>query len=327
MNSSKLTKKQKKGIAFRSGKGKGARKNDVGTSSNDTEYNSVPVLEIQDGLDIEDVEMENETVFPEETIKDATASTREKGKGKAIQEKADAVMVPPNKRKRGSEPVMEKVKDGEGKEENVPKKKKKGNDEKQRFILFVGRSIIRFSIRAGFDFTFAGNLKYTTPIDSVKEHFSVCDPPPFVRLLTPKTSTPNNKSKGCAFLEFTHRNALQQALKLHQSKLDGRAINVELTSGGGGKSEARLQKLKERNKKLHEQRTERQGMNEENSAQPERYSATSGIGATPGAKKTWTVDDVEQGTVHRGGKKHNKKRDRSQRSNEWGTGVNAIPVG
>ncbi|KAJ4484930.1 hypothetical protein C8J55DRAFT_487932 [Lentinula edodes] len=309
MNSAKLTKKQKKGIAFRSGKGKGARKNDVGTSSNDTEYNSVPVLEIQDGLDIDDVEMENETVFPEEKIKDATASVREKGKGKAIEEKADAVMVPPNKRKRGSEPVMEKVKDGEGKEENVPKKKKKGNDEKQRFILFVG------------------NLKYTTPIDSVKEHFSVCDPPPFVRLLTPKTSTPNNKSKGCAFLEFTHRNALQQALKLHQSKLDGRAINVELTSGGGGKSEARLQKLKERNKKLHEQRTERQGMNEENSAQPERYSATSGIGATPGAKKTWTVDDVEQGTVHRGGKKHNKKRDRSQRSNEWGTGVNAIPVG
>ncbi|KAJ3863195.1 hypothetical protein EV359DRAFT_82611 [Lentinula novae-zelandiae] len=310
MNSSKLTKKQKKGIAFRSGKlGKAARKNDVGTSSNDTEYNSVPVLEIQDGLDIEDVEMENETVFPEEKIKDATVSAREKGKGKAIEEKTDAVTVPPNKRKRGSEPVMEKVKDGEGKEENVPKKKKKGNDEKQRFILFVG------------------NLKYTTPIDSVKEHFSVCDPPPFVRLLTPKTSTPNNKSKGCAFLEFTHRNALQQALKLHQSKLDGRAINVELTSGGGGKSEARLQKLKERNKKLHEQRTERQGMNEENSTQPERYSATSGIGATPGAKKTWTVDDVGHGTVHRGGKKHNKKRDRSQRSNEWGTGVNAIPVG
>ncbi|KAJ3853134.1 hypothetical protein EV368DRAFT_73647 [Lentinula lateritia] len=306
MNSSKLTKKQKKGIAFRSGKlEKAARKNDVRTSKNDTEYNSVPVLEIQDGLDIEDVEMENETVIPKEKITDATASTRERGDGKAIEEKADAVTVPPNKRKRGSEPVM----DGDRKEENVPKKKKKGNDEKQRFILFVG------------------NLKYTTPIDSVKEHFSVCDPPPFVRLLTPKTSTPNNKSKGCAFLEFTHRNALQQALKLHQSKLDGRAINVELTSGGGGKSEARLQKLKERNKRLHEQRTERQGMNEENSAQPERYSATSGVGATPGAKKTWTVDDVEHGTVHRGGKKHNKKRDRLQRSNEWGTGVNSIPVG
>lgn len=62
------------------------------------------------------------------------------------------------------------------------------------------------------------------------------------------------KSKGCAFLEFSHRNALQQALKLHQSELEGRNINVELTAGGGGKSEGRLEKLKKRNRELHEQR-------------------------------------------------------------------------
>jgi RNA recognition motif-containing protein len=62
------------------------------------------------------------------------------------------------------------------------------------------------------------------------------------------------KSKGCAFLEFTHRNALQQGLKLHQSMLDGRMINVELTAGGGGKSESRLTKVRERNKALLGQR-------------------------------------------------------------------------
>lgn len=83
------------------------------------------------------------------------------------------------------------------------------------------------------------------------------DPPPTVRLLTPKAA-PNgrqpNKSKGCAFLEFATKSALQQALKSHQSELDGRMINVELTAGGGGKSEGRIEKLKKRNKELHEQR-------------------------------------------------------------------------
>jgi hypothetical protein len=36
--------------------------------------------------------------------------------------------------------------------------------------------------------------------------------------------------------------------------LDDRMINVELTAGGGGKSEARLGKLRERNKALIGQR-------------------------------------------------------------------------
>jgi hypothetical protein len=41
---------------------------------------------------------------------------------------------------------------------------------------------------------------------------------------------------------------------LHQSELDGRRINVELTAGGGGKGDARLTKLKARNKELSTQR-------------------------------------------------------------------------
>jgi nucleolar protein 6 len=41
---------------------------------------------------------------------------------------------------------------------------------------------------------------------------------------------------------------------LHHSVLDGRQINVELTAGGGGKSEARVAKLQQRNKALHDQR-------------------------------------------------------------------------
>lgn len=75
--------------------------------------------------------------------------------------------------------------------------------------------------------------------------------------MTPKpsaTGRPTAKSKGFAFLEFTNKQPLQTALKLHQSDLQGRMINVELTAGGGGKSDGRLKKVKERNKELFEQR-------------------------------------------------------------------------
>jgi hypothetical protein len=84
----------------------------------------------------------------------------------------------------------------------------------------------------------------------------VVDPSLTVRLLTPKaqpTTKSIPKSKGFAFLEFTNRNALQHALKLHHSELEGRKINIELTAGGGGKSESRLNKLKKRNKELYGQ--------------------------------------------------------------------------
>ena len=82
----------------------------------------------------------------------------------------------------------------------------------------------------------------------------VLDPPPTVRLPTPKSTQPSSKSKGYAFLQFTDKKPLQQALRLHHSEIEGRKINVELTAGGGGKSEYRVKKLQERNKGLHEQR-------------------------------------------------------------------------
>ncbi len=78
-----------------------------------------------------------------------------------------------------------------------------------------------------------------------------------MRLLTPSVTRASAnvvKSKGCAFLEFSTRPALQAALRLHQSVLDRRRINVELTAGGGGKGDARLAKLKARNKELAAQR-------------------------------------------------------------------------
>lgn len=120
---------------------------------------------------------------------------------------------------------------------------------------------------------FLGNLQYTTPKEAIQKHFAACDPPPEIRLLTPKPRpgvAARPKSKGCAFLEFRSKVGLQQALKLHQSMLDGRMINVELTAGGGGKSETRMNKVKERNKGLLSQRV---------SSPPDCFRANSNRGA------------------------------------------------
>jgi len=162
------------------------------------------------------------------------------------------------------------------------------------------------------------------------------DPPPTIRLRTPKPtpgSKPTIKSKGFAFLEFANKISLQQALKLHNSDLEGRKINVELTAGGGGKSETRIAKVKERNKELHEQRKKKHLKSkggkggaegdggEVEMERPQRYSTTSGVAQVPTTDRTWTVaNTTEEMTKKRGQKKSRPPR-------PWGTGVNAIPVG
>ncbi len=171
---------------------------------------------------------------------------------------------------------------------------------------------------------------------------------------------PTLKSKGFAFVEFTHRNALQQGLKLHQSELEGRKINVELTAGGGGKSEARIEKVKKRNRELHEQRVRptihlsiswslsdlfqkmqvlkrsttkkaseigpEASEQEVQTERPQRYSATSGVDQMPFKKRTWSIPEAgdDEGAS---GKKRGSKKGRKWLPKALGTGVNAIPVG
>ncbi|KAF4623130.1 hypothetical protein D9613_002167 [Agrocybe pediades] len=341
----KLTKKQKKGLAFRerkSGKGK--------NGLDDMEANAVPAMEDQDiaGSDSHPVEApgadhkkkgkeDGNKVGHEGTGKEGKAGGKGKGKAEAgdvsvsVEKVGKGASAKKRKREEDDDGVAEVEGKGDGKEKSkkTSKRKKTGGDKpadgkeapsKQRFILFLG------------------NLKYTTPREAIEKHFAVCDPPPTVRLLTPKFNSQvagvqKAKSKGCAFLEFSHRNALQQGLKLHQTMLDGRMINVELTAGGGGKSETRLQKVRERNKALLGQREERieKEASQDNSfpnlpSRPQRFSATSGLEHQPVTKKTWTVGDVVDGEMHRGGERH-RKRGSKKPSKTWGTGVNAIPVG
>ncbi|KAK7694973.1 hypothetical protein QCA50_002161 [Cerrena zonata] len=319
MSSDKLTKKQKKAQAFRDRKGKGKSK----ASAEDLQ-NDVPIAEDQDIAEIDDLETQ-ETSQPVEERVVPSKESKEKVVGK--KRKREQQEERPVSKKEGESKKSKKRKggdgegvavgvseDGEGASEEKSKKGKKGEARQQRFILFVG------------------NLKYTTGREAVQKHFAACTPPPNVRLMAPKpsdNSRPTAKSKGFAFLEFDHKLGLQQALKLHHSELEGRKINVELTAGGGGKSEHRIAKVKERNKELHEQRKKKVAKvknpkdgqpTAEDLDRPQRYSATSGFDQAPLKKRTWSVPDGDEEPVK-------KKRGAKRPAKPFGTGVNAIPVG
>ncbi|KAJ3555219.1 hypothetical protein NM688_g2703 [Phlebia brevispora] len=308
MKPTKLSKKQQKALAFRERKGKGKAK------AADLEENAVPVVEnpddVEAGMEARDVEGQDGGQEESETHAEVVESKKRKRQSEEGQDEG----TKKTKKKRkgasvGEDEGTEAVEEGETKSSNKERAKQ------QRFILFVG------------------NLKYSTTKEAVEAHFSSCDPPPTVRLMTPKSSTngkATSKSKGYAFLEFTNKLGLQQALKLHQSELHGRMINVELTAGGGGKGEGRLKKLKERNKELYEQRKKRLEKQKSNHdaetgvkdlQRPQRYSSTSGVDQAPATKRTWSVPDEKDEQPKK------KKRGSKKPPRSLGTGVNAIPVG
>lgn len=345
----KLTKKQKKGLAFRTGGGKKRRSGGDGSDGvlDVPEADNLMLDEEDEALDNKGQQRSGPLPRQKNELQETLKSDKAKGKEKQRQGgDVRAVKTKSKKRKRedgdeddGIDETLRNATATDEKNESSKKRKRsklspenasdeanKGEDGKkpsgkQRFILFVG------------------NLKYTTSTEDIRKHFAVCDPPPSIRLLTQKSILGKStaKSKGCAFLEFTHRNALQQALKLHQSELDGRRINVELTAGGGGKSDSRLEKLRKRNKDLHGQRTKRktrgngadEAVDDNQQQRPQRYSATSGMEQEHAGKRTWSVGDVDDGKTHRGGQRHtsSKVRGKKKSARPQGTGANAIQVG
>lgn len=180
----------------------------------------------------------------------------------------------------------------------APKKKKakpaKADGEKaapanQRFIVFVG------------------NLPYSTTDDSLKEHFKSLQP----FTLRHRTDPATKKSKGFAFLEFEGYDRMKTALKLfHHSYFDpeapeglkgvepepqprnfgrgpkpkkptGRKINVELTAGGGGGTDARKEKIREKNVRLEEQRERRKEFERKEKEREERKGGKQKGGDAP----------------------------------------------
>ncbi|KIM31981.1 hypothetical protein M408DRAFT_241714 [Serendipita vermifera MAFF 305830] len=304
----KLTKKQQKAAAFRGKKG-----------NSRAEPQDVPLVDelgVDDGVDQDGIEPPVSNA-----VKTAQVPSENKSKKRKREEDVTGSEPPSNKRVKLPATVedAQSTKPKEQKQKTVPK-----------YILFVG------------------NLSYKTTTEAIAEHFSACDPPPTIRRLTSRNKGPNTKpekSKGCAFLEFTKASGLQTALRLHHSELDGRQINVELSAGGGGKSDARIKKLKEKNAKLDKHRADAsaklEGLDEENNDQGTlkpakgRYSSTAGTESTPQHKPTWSVPRAGE-AAGRGGQKHKKpsgkgpkrQNGRERRSNDWTmSGANAIPVG
>jgi len=269
----KQTKKQKKALAFRT-RQKTSKKKDLDDEQDALDF---PIEENQDVAGLADLPLETEEVSAggrsggrKGKAKDGGQHQPQPEGSKKRKREGEEVVVEKPRKKSKAHPTVSApgVEDDDG--QKVAEVKERAQP--QRFILFIGTFGLGLSSKLASFATAAGNLKYSTTKDAILSHFSSCgtvcprldfstithilasDPPPTVRLPTPKTTQPSSKSKGYAFLQFTDKKPLQQALRLHHSELEGRKINVELTAGGGGKSEHRVKKLQERNKGLHEQR-------------------------------------------------------------------------
>lgn len=268
------TKKQKKALAFRTRQKTGKNK-DLG----DEDALDFPIDENQDlaglaGLPLEAEEVPASGRSGDRKGKAQNGTQYQAQPGDSKKRKREVEDVPeekPQKKSKVQPTVLESGTRSCGGQKTAEAKKV----QPQRFILFIGKYYSFVAPRVTFirdycrQFEVFYNqgcyslsfflMRYCTLRAWFPCHRSCArlEPPPTVRLPAPKAAQPSSKSKGYAFLEFTDKSALQQALRLHHSELEGRKINVELTAGGGGKSEHRVRKLQERNKGLHEQRVPR----------------------------------------------------------------------
>ncbi|KAJ7786558.1 hypothetical protein B0H16DRAFT_1446271 [Mycena metata] len=234
----KLTKKQKKGLAFRDRKGNKSRGNDA--SSTGLEDNEVPVLEVQD---LADGEIDSPAV---EVAKKHDASGDSKAKGKEGQQRQGKGEGEGGSRSPDTKEEEKRAGSGGwrsgGSRAGQGRRGRRAEAEKDQGGFWSGWGC---SKRQGGSEAAVYFIRRQSQIyDHGRGHKDA-----FCSMLTRRQQfacghrnrlpgKPANKSKGCAFVEFSHRNALQQGLKLHQSELEGRRINVELTVGGGGKSGA-----------------------------------------------------------------------------------------
>ncbi|KAI5464285.1 hypothetical protein BGZ63DRAFT_401249 [Mariannaea sp. PMI_226] len=107
---------------------------------------------------------------------------------------------------------------------------------------------------------FVGNLPFSATADTIKAHFASLSPASVRCMSDPNSDKP---CRGIAFVEFSKVWHMRTCLdKFHHSMFnDGvsppRRINVELTAGGGGKTKNRQEKIREKNRKLDENRTKR----------------------------------------------------------------------
>ncbi|KAL2149886.1 hypothetical protein VTH82DRAFT_7562 [Thermothelomyces myriococcoides] len=147
---------------------------------------------------------------------------------------------------------------------------------------------------------FVGNLPYTATADSVRAHFATLQPTS-VRLLTRRDDP--TKSRGIAFVEFGSYDRMKTCLqKFHHTQFDDgksppRRINVELTAGGGGKTAARLEKIKQKNAKLNEERAQRMKKEKEEAAKHEKAATATADEKTQEQREEEAIHPSRRGRV------------------------------
>ena len=97
---------------------------------------------------------------------------------------------------------------------------------------------------------FVGNLPYDVTIEKIKEFFQCLGEGIEVRMRFDKAG----KFRGFCFVECPTNDQYQKLIKMHHLKLLGRKINVEISAGGGGNSETRKNKIKQKNEKISKYR-------------------------------------------------------------------------
>jgi nucleolar protein 6 len=96
---------------------------------------------------------------------------------------------------------------------------------------------------------FIGNLPFDTTKEDIQTFFK-CLGDIQIRM----RSDENGKFKGFCFIECSDNDQFQKILKMHHLKFGGRKINVELSAGGGGNSQARKKKIMQKNEKIKKYR-------------------------------------------------------------------------
>lgn len=164
---------------------------------------------------------------------------------------------------------------------------------------------------------FVGNLPYTATTAQLETHFNKISPK--IRHPTDKET---GKSRGFAFLEFTDYVKMKTALKAYHHSLfepdriaagkdvrigdkknKGRMINVELTAGGGGKSNEREQKIRQKNMKLEEQRVRHREKEMKEQKRKEKFKMRKEQSlrdkeANRASSANGVIDGVGKGDVH-----------------------------
>ncbi|GAA6019069.1 hypothetical protein JCM11491_002505 [Sporobolomyces phaffii] len=284
----KLTKKEKKAQAFRSGKQGGGGKPKTVQQLPFAEEDAVPVAE-----DVNEAEH--------------APAPQTKAEGKKRKRDEDSPEDP-----------AAAAAAGEGEGDDVPKKKKRQRGKKKSQQIRPGGVDEEGKPRL---IVFVGNLPYKVTADDIKKHFESCGETPQVRLLTPKAPPPSASgsssavpaSKGCAFVQFATSTALQSALRLHHSTLENRKINVELTAGGGGNSDARKTKIVAQREKLDKEREKALKNKRLREGETEDGDKT-GRWKLAAAKSQAPIDDgAEDGSVVVEGGRKKKVRDRRNR--------------